>query len=89
MQSRFRREGDLMSDAPETLEARIAAVEAIAARLESDRLELDEALLLFERGVGQLREVELILRAAELRVERLIADAGGSVVVEPAEGIGP
>lgn len=77
-----------MSEARETLEARIAAVEAIVARLESDRLELDEALGLFERGVGQLREVERILKDAELRVERLIADADGSVSSEPAEGSG-
>ncbi len=77
-----------MSEARETLEARIAAVEAIVARLESDRLELDEALGLFERGVGQLREVERILKDAELRVERLIAEADGSVSSEPTEGSG-
>jgi exodeoxyribonuclease VII small subunit len=61
-------------------------VEAIAGRLESDRLELAEALALFERGVGELREVERILRAAELRVERLIAEADGSVTIEPVDG---
>lgn len=75
-----------MSDRPESLEARIGAVEAIVARLESDRLELEEALQLFERGVGELREVERILRTAELRVERLIAEADGSIVIEPGDG---
>jgi exodeoxyribonuclease VII small subunit len=75
-----------VSEAPETLEARIAAVERIVARLESDRLELDEALRLFEQGVGQLREVERILSRAALRVERLVAEADGSVSVEPIEG---
>lgn len=78
-----------MSESPQTLEARIAAVEAIVARLESDRLELEEALRLFEAGVGQLREVERVIRAAELRVERLIAEADGSVVAEPVDGAGP
>jgi exodeoxyribonuclease VII small subunit len=77
-----------VSDSPQTLEARIAAVEAIVARLESDRLELEEALRLFEAGVGQLREVERVIRAAELRVERLIAEADGSVVAEPVDGAG-
>ena len=75
-----------MSEKPDSLEARIAAVEAIVARLESDRLELDEALQLFERGVGELRDVERILRAAELKVERLIAEADGSVSIEPVDG---
>jgi len=78
-----------VSESPQTLEARIAAVEAIVARLESDRLELEEALRLFEAGVGQLREVERVIRAAELRVERLIAEADGSVVAEPVDGAGP
>lgn len=78
-----------MSESPQTLEARIAAVEAIVARLESDRLELEEALRLFEAGVGQLREVERVIRTAELRVERLIAEADGSVVAEPVDGAGP
>ena len=74
-----------MSEAPETLEARISAIEAIAGRLESDRLELEEALHLFEQGVSQLREVERILSAAELRVERVISEADGSVVTESIE----
>jgi exodeoxyribonuclease VII small subunit len=78
-----------VSESPQTLEARIAAVEAIVARLESDRLELEEALRLFEAGVGQLREVERVIRTAELRVERLIAEADGSVVAEPVDGAGP
>lgn len=74
-----------MSEAPETLESRIAAIEAVANRLESDRLELEEALHLFEQGVAQLREVERILRAAELKVERVIAEADGTLSVEPIE----
>jgi len=77
-----------MNEARQSLEARIAAVESIVARLESDRLELDEALGLFEEGVGQLREVERILAEAELRVERLVAEADGSVSSEPAGGGG-
>jgi exodeoxyribonuclease VII small subunit len=77
-----------VSQSQPSLEARIAAVEAIVARLESDRLELDEALALFEEGVGQLREVERILKDAEVRVERLVAEADGSVRSEPAGGSG-
>lgn len=65
------------------LEARIARVEKIAAALEGDRLELDEALRLFEEGVRHLREAESLLRTAELRVERLLDDGEGGVRAEP------
>jgi exodeoxyribonuclease VII small subunit len=68
---------------PVTLEQRIARVEAIVARLESDRLELDDALALFEEGVRHAREADRILREAELRIERLITEADGSITVEP------
>jgi exodeoxyribonuclease VII small subunit len=72
-----------VSEASPTLEERLARIEAIVGRLESDRLDLDEALLLFEEGVAHLREADRVLREAELRVERLVAGAGGSVIVEP------
>ena len=67
------------------LEARIARVEAIAAALEGDRLELDEALRLFEEGVRHLREAEALLRSTELRVERLLAEPDGGVHSETIE----
>jgi exodeoxyribonuclease VII small subunit len=65
------------------LEARIARVEAIAAALESDRLELDDALRLFEEGIRHLREAEILLKSGEVRIERLLGEAGGNVVSEP------
>lgn len=71
------------------LEARIARVEAIAAALESDRLELDDALRLFEEGVQHLREAEALLRSAELRVERLLAEPDGGVHSETIEEPAP
>ncbi len=67
------------------LEARIARVEQIASALESDRLELDDALRLFEEGVRHLREAETLLRSAELRVERLLDDPDGNVRTERIE----
>jgi len=35
---------------------------------------LEEALQLFEEGVGHVREAERVLSAAELRVEELLSD---------------
>jgi exodeoxyribonuclease VII small subunit len=77
-----------VSDEKPGLEARIARVESIAAALESNRLELDEALRLFEEGIGHLREAEALLRESELRVERLLQVSGGvlTMPVEEPEG---
>jgi exodeoxyribonuclease VII small subunit len=67
---------------PEGLEARIARIEAIVARLEGDRLELDDALALFEEGVRHAREAERVLRETEMRIDRLVTEADGSITVE-------
>jgi exodeoxyribonuclease VII small subunit len=67
---------------PEGLEARIARIEAIVARLEGDRLELDDALALFEEGVRHAREAERVLRETEMRIDRLVTEAVGSITVE-------
>jgi len=72
-----------------TLEQRLTRIEVIAEQLESDRLELEEAMALFEEGVAHLREVDRLLREAELRIERLIAGPGGSVVSEPVPDATP
>ena len=59
-----------------SLEARLERLDAIAARLSSDDLELDEALQLFEEAVGQVRAAREQLRTAELRVEEMLGRAG-------------
>ncbi len=72
-----------MTGSSHSLEQRIARIEAIVQRLESDRLELEEALALFEDGIRHLREAERVLRNTEARIDRLIAEADGSVTIEP------
>jgi exodeoxyribonuclease VII small subunit len=57
-----------------TLEARLRRLEEILARMESDEVALEEALRLFEEGVGHVREAEKVLSEAELRVEELLSD---------------
>jgi exodeoxyribonuclease VII small subunit len=57
----------------ETLEGRLARLEEILARMESDDVVLEEALRLFEEGVGHVREAERVLSETELRVEELLA----------------
>ena len=54
-----------------SLEERLARIEEIARALDSDSLRLDEALALFEEGVGHVRRAKDSLAAAELKVEEL------------------
>ena len=57
-----------------SLEGRLGRQESILARMESEEVELDEALQLFEEGVGHVREAERVLAETELRVEELLAN---------------
>lgn len=56
-----------------TLEARLARLEEILARMESEDVALEEALRLFEEGVSHVRQAERVLSETELRVEELLA----------------
>lgn len=67
------------------LEARLERLDRIVSALERDDLELDEALKLFEEGIGHLRAAQSILNTAELRIEQLIENAAG-VRTEPFRG---
>ena len=58
---------------PDTsLEARLRRLEEIVGKLESEDLDLDKALGLFEEGIKHVKEAETTLAAAELRVEELL-----------------
>jgi exodeoxyribonuclease VII small subunit len=68
-------EGTTMTDEATkdtTLEGRLARLEEILARMESDEVALEEALKLFEEGVAHVREAEKVLSETELRVEELL-----------------
>jgi len=56
------------------LEARLARLEEIISRMESEDVPLEEALKLFEEGVVHVRAAERVLAETELRVEELLAD---------------
>lgn len=61
------------------LDGRLRRIEEIVAALDSDSLELDEALALFEEGVAHLARAREILARTELRVEELIGAEGGEL----------
>lgn len=65
-----------------SLEARLGRLEEILARMESEEVDLDEALSLFEEGVAHVREAERVLSETELRVEELLAN-GDTRAVDP------
>ncbi|MEZ4422594.1 MAG: exodeoxyribonuclease VII small subunit [Gemmatimonadota bacterium] len=67
-----------------TLEELAARLERIARSLESEPMELDGAIALFEEAVGHLRRAEEILAAAELRIDELVGE-GERARLEPFE----
>jgi exodeoxyribonuclease VII small subunit len=66
-----------------SLESDLSRLEEIVRALESDELDLDGALALFEEGVARLRDARGRLAAAELRLSQLRESAGGDVQIEP------
>jgi exodeoxyribonuclease VII small subunit len=60
-----------------TFEQTLARLEQIAASLDRDDLPLEEALKLFEEGIGRLREASAALTDAEGKVRTLIEQAEG------------
>ena len=61
-----------------TFEENITRLEDIVSELESDGLELDRALRLFEEGVERLRAATSELSRAEEQVKLLVERADGS-----------
>ena len=61
------------------LDGRLRRIEEIVAALDSNKLELDEALILFEEGVAHLARAREILARTELRVEELVGAKGGEL----------
>ena len=56
-------------------------LEEIVRALESEETDLDQALALFEEGVGLLKDARSRVEVAELRVQRVLEDAAGDLKV--------
>ena len=69
-----------------TLEQTLARLEEIVRRLDEERLDLGDALLLFEEGVGRLRDAAGTLAEADARVKRLTEMADGAFMLEDLDG---
>jgi len=69
-----------------TLEQTLARLEEIVRRLDEERLDLGDALLLFEEGVSHLRDAAGTLAEADARVKRLTEMADGAFLLEDLDG---
>ncbi len=57
----------------------LTELQAVVGRLESGGLPLEESIALYERGVALHDHCSGLLTGAELRVQRLVDGAGGSL----------
>ena len=64
-----------------SFELRLRRLEQIVGELESDQIELERALALFEEGVSCLRAATEELGKVEARVQRLVERADGTFEV--------
>ena len=64
-----------------SFEQRLKRLEQIVGELESDQIDLERALALFEEGVTCLRAATEELGKVEARVQRLVERADGSFEV--------
>jgi exodeoxyribonuclease VII small subunit len=60
-------------------------LEAVVRELESNDVDLDRALALFEEGVRELREARALLEEAELRVRTVVEKADGSLGLDDTD----
>jgi exodeoxyribonuclease VII small subunit len=69
-----------------TIAEDLARLEEIVRKLEADDVELDAALALFEEGVARLRAARERLAAADLKVQRVLAEADGVLRLRDIDG---
>jgi exodeoxyribonuclease VII small subunit len=71
---------------PVPLTEDLARLEEIVRKLESEDVDLDLALALFEEGVARLRSARERLTTAELKVQAVIEEAGGDIRLTRLDG---
>ena len=68
-----------------SFEAALQELERIVAELESGKAELERSIQVYERGAALKAHCEAKLKAAQLRVEKIIVGTGGLVGAETAD----
>lgn len=69
-----------------SFEQALAQLEEIVAKLESGQTELERSIVLYERGARLKAHCEARLRAAQLRVEKIVVGRDGEApTTQPAD----
>ena len=68
-----------------TFEQALAALEQVVGQLEGGQVPLEESISLYERGDALRKHCEQRLKAAELKVEKIVAGKDGPTGSEPFE----
>ncbi|MCC6159348.1 MAG: exodeoxyribonuclease VII small subunit [Deltaproteobacteria bacterium] len=71
------------SKSKDSFGARLARLEQIVERLESEEIDLEDALTAFEEGVKLSRELTVSLTSASRRVELLLRQENGEFALAP------
>ena len=82
-----------MSDSPATaddiklmsFEAALRELEGIVGKLESGQAPLAESIAIYERGEALKAHCEALLKAAEMRIEKITLRGGQPVGTEPLD----
>lgn len=67
-----------------SFEDALSELERIVRQLEDGKSKLDDAIRFYERGTALKRHCEVLLRAAQEKVDRITLAADGTVASEPA-----
>jgi exodeoxyribonuclease VII small subunit len=68
-----------------SFEAALKELESIVSRLEQGEVDLEDSIVLYERGQALKAHCETKLKAAEGRLEKIVHGARGPEGVEPAD----
>ena len=63
--------------AKKNFEKSVAQLEAIVEQMESQQLGLEESLKLYEQGVKLTKDCQLMLSAAEQKIQKLMQETNG------------
>jgi len=66
-------------------ESALEELEKIVQKLESGEVELEQSITMYERGAALKAHCEGKLKAAKLKIEKIVLDADGKASTEPTK----
>ena len=68
-----------------SFEAALKELEDIVSRLEQGEVDLEDSIVLYERGQALKGHCEKKLKSAESRLEKIVHGANGAIGIEPVD----